>query len=114
MEWLGRHGSRPTAQLIRDYLEKEDFRFVRTTYNQVGKAIVKFSNHYLEQRNWIALIEPVGPTKEKATVAMDTAVKEALGRHVLSKLNGFKPLREKLAKEEDRITAAKYLGKSPR
>ena len=49
VEWIGDRGSLPTDQLIRQYLEKDDFRFSHTTYNKVGGVIVKFSNHYLEQ-----------------------------------------------------------------
>ena len=112
MRWLTLNGSRPTNQLIREYLEKDDFKFGRTTYNKVGGAIVKFTNHFVEQFNEVDLIEPVGPKKERPTLAMATPVLEALGRHVMSKLKAFVPLKKQLADEEDRVRAAKYLGKS--
>ena len=44
VEWIRVRGNLPTAQLLRQYLEKDDFEYARTTYNKVGSAIVKFSN----------------------------------------------------------------------
>ena len=101
----------PTDQLIKAYLEKEDFRFVRTTYFKIGRAIVDFSNHYLQHWDRVTLIKPHGPQKERATTAMATPVVKALGEHVMRKVKAFRPYNATFSDQESRITAAKYLGK---
>ena len=111
VKWISERGGLPTDQLIRKYLERDDFKLAHTSYMKIGHTIVDFSNHYLDQRDRVALIKPHGPTKEKATMAMATPVYEALGEHVMEKLQEFKPYNVKLKEENVRADLAKYLGK---
>ena len=77
VDWIRLRGSRPTDQLLKQYLSKEN-AFVRTSYYKIGRAIVDFTNHYVQRFDKVELIKPRGPQKERATLAMPRKMVEAL------------------------------------
>ena len=110
--WLVRKSGRPTDQRLLTYLDSNDKLQRRGSYYKVGCAIRDFCNRYLDTREHIHLIKPLGYETEKPTLAMLRRMVDALTQHVVSRARNFEPLEENCdPKTMGADKLAKYLGK---
>ena len=110
VEWLIKNGSRPTDQLLLEYLETQLKLTKRGSYWKVGKTIKLFTNRFLVNRK-IELTPPVGFTKEKPTLAMPRPMLDALTAHVVAKARSYEPKGKNCKDPNAPQNLAKYLGK---
>ena len=83
----------------------------RLSYRKIGHAIVKFTNHYVEQWDRVDLIPPLGQKREKATLAMPPHMVKALTADVAMRARTFEPAGKYSEDPEAPCKLAKYLGK---